>query len=76
MEIIFRIFDNFLMEITFNESEYPGQVNVKIDEEHTELVKQLRARKVKLGPILRPKIQELIKKAIQEVTAMEMEKAG
>lgn len=76
MEFIFRIFDNFLMEITFNESEYPGQVNVKIDEEHTELVKQLRARKVKLGPILRPKIQELIKKAIQEVTAMEMEKAG
>lgn len=55
------------MEITFAESEYPGQVNVKIDEEHDRLVKEMRARKVKLGPILRPEIHKLIKEAYEEI---------
>lgn len=68
--------DYYFMEITFCESEYPGQVNVKIDEEHDAIVKQLRARKVKLGPILRPKIHELIKEALREIEAIEAEKAS
>ncbi len=65
------------MEITFSESEYPGQVNVRIDKDHLELLKQLRLRKVKnLGTYFRESVQDIIRKATKEVEALELEKAG
>lgn len=68
--------DVLCMEINFSESKYPFQINVSLDAETAELIKELRLRKVKLGPILRPALCKVVKDALLKLEQMEAPKAG